>query len=138
MTIGERIKQLRKDNKLTQDEFATRLMISGKAISKLETGISNPSDQTVTLICREFHIRESWLRTGEGIMRDEQSKEDALWKDLTDIMTAGNDDFRKRLISLLVQMPLENWRVLEDMATELMMRPENAQSSPSEGDEIHA
>ena len=71
-------------------------------------------------------------------MRDEQSKEDALWEDLTDIMTAGNDDFRKRLISLLVQMPSENWRVLEDMARELMTRPENAQSSPAEGEEIHA
>ena len=68
MTIGERIKQIRKENKLTQVDFAAKLKIGGTSVSKLEKGENNPSDQTITLICREFGVSEDWLRTGEGEM----------------------------------------------------------------------
>ena len=138
MTIGERIKYVRKERGLTLESFGNRLGISAPSVSKLERGLSNPSDQTVMLICRAFHVRADWLLGGVGSMWEERSQEDALWEDLTSIMTAGNDDFRKRLISLLVQMPSENWRVLEDMAKELMTHPENVQPSQREGEDIHA
>ena len=32
----------------------------------MESGKSNPSDQTVRSICREFNVSEVWLRTGQG------------------------------------------------------------------------
>ena len=78
MTISERIKQIRKENKLTQVDFATKLKISGQSISKIEKGENNPSDQTITLICREFGIREEWLRDGKGDMREPEPAHDAL------------------------------------------------------------
>ena len=68
MTIGERIKQIRKENHLTQVDFAAKLKIGGTSVSKLEKGENNPSDQTITLICREFGVSEEWLRAGEGEM----------------------------------------------------------------------
>ncbi|MBQ7681848.1 MAG: helix-turn-helix transcriptional regulator [Oscillibacter sp.] len=58
MTIGKRIKQLRKESGKTQEEFAQKLLISGKAVSKLEKGINKPPNQTITLICREFGVSE--------------------------------------------------------------------------------
>ena len=66
MTIGERLRQLRKELKLTQVEFAARLKIKGQSVSKLEKGENSPSDQTIALICSEFGVNETWLRTGEG------------------------------------------------------------------------
>lgn len=68
MTIGERIKQVRKENKLTQTAFAERVRVSFGSVSKLERGETNPADRTIALICHEFNVSETWLRTGEGEM----------------------------------------------------------------------
>ena len=40
MTIGERIKELRKKNGMTQEKLAEYLSISYQAISKWECGVS--------------------------------------------------------------------------------------------------
>ena len=68
MAIGERIKQVRKDAELTLEKFAERIGIKGPSVSMIERGISNPSQQTISLICREFGVNEDWLRTGAGEM----------------------------------------------------------------------
>lgn len=68
-TIGDRIRQLRKGTlNLTLVEASSRLGISNQSLSAIETGKNNPSDQTIRSICREFGVREKWLRTGEGSM----------------------------------------------------------------------
>lgn len=66
--INTRIKQIRKDAKLTQEQFGERIGITGASCSTIESGKSNPSSQTIKSICREFGIREEWLRTGEDPM----------------------------------------------------------------------
>ena len=66
MTIHERIKRIRNENSLTMDVFGKRIGIGKTAISHIESGRANPSDQTIRSICREFGIEEAWLRTGEG------------------------------------------------------------------------
>ena len=64
--MNNRIKELRKAVNLTQDEFGKRLGISNTAISKIEKGENNVSEQNIISICREFNVNENWLRTGEG------------------------------------------------------------------------
>ena len=68
MTIGERIKQVRKGNGLTLDEFGNAIKIAGASVSRLERGVNNPADRTIELICSKFGVREEWLRRGEGEM----------------------------------------------------------------------
>lgn len=68
MNIKERLKKIRNNQHLTQQEFADRLGIKRNTVATYETGKSNPSDSAIVLICREFNIREEWLRTGEGEM----------------------------------------------------------------------
>ena len=68
MTLGERIKKVRKDLDLTQQAFADRLGMKRNSIAQVEMG-RNTSDQTIISICREFGISETWLRTGEGDMK---------------------------------------------------------------------
>lgn len=67
-TIGERIRQLRKAEGLTLKKFGERIGITASSCSTIESGKSNPSDQTIRSICREFRVREEWLRSGEGSM----------------------------------------------------------------------
>lgn len=61
-----RIRQVRTDAKLNQDDFAARIGLSKNFVSLVETGGREPSDRTIKDICREFSVNETWLRTGEG------------------------------------------------------------------------
>lgn len=96
MTLGERIKKMRKALDLTQQEFADRIGMKRNSIAQVETG-RNTSDQTITSICREFNVSETWLRTGEGEMFIQQSKDDELEQVLSDI-AASDDELIKRII----------------------------------------
>lgn len=66
--MKERMKKLRKTLGLTQQEFADRLGIGRGNIATYETRDGNPGNSVIALICREFNVNETWLRTGEGEM----------------------------------------------------------------------
>lgn len=68
MTIGDRIKRLRKYLDLTQKEFGERIGIKGNTVAQYELGRSRPVDSVISLMIREFKINEEWLKTGEGEM----------------------------------------------------------------------
>lgn len=78
MTINERIKELRKGKGLTQVEFGERIGLKKSAANKLEQDGATVIDQNIRLICDTFHVRERWLRTGEG--EKEAGSDDELWK----------------------------------------------------------
>jgi transcriptional regulator with XRE-family HTH domain len=66
--FGERIKQVRKQMKLSQAEFANNLGISRAHVSKLEIGQAVPSRQLLNLISQIYLIRVEWLVDGIGPM----------------------------------------------------------------------
>jgi transcriptional regulator with XRE-family HTH domain len=68
--VFERIKKIRKDNKLNQQEFARIIDLSQTHISKIENGKDNPSDKVLRTIAVEFGISFEWLKTGQGDMHD--------------------------------------------------------------------
>lgn len=76
MTENERVKQVRKSLGLTLEEFAEPLGVGKTAISKIENGLSNVTQQMELSICREYNINETWLRTGEGEMKAEQPEDE--------------------------------------------------------------
>lgn len=78
-SMKDRIKLIREQNKLSQEDFGNRIKIKRSAVSKIESGLNNPSDQTITLICLEFSINENWLRTGDGEMFSLQEDEEAAY-----------------------------------------------------------
>lgn len=66
--MNERIKRLRKELGLTLEKFGERLGVSKVAISLIENGKNALTDQMLKSICREFNVREEWLRNGEEPM----------------------------------------------------------------------
>lgn len=69
MNMGERVKLLRKENNLSQEEFGEKINIKAKAhISSLESGKRSVTDRIINDICREFNVNEDWLRNGTGEM----------------------------------------------------------------------
>ena len=63
-----RIKKIRKELDLTQQEFAERIGVKMNTVATYEMGRSTPSDSALSLICREFNVNEEWLRSGTGEM----------------------------------------------------------------------
>lgn len=56
MTIGERIKSLRKQNGMTQEKLAEYLCVSYQAVSKWECGLTNPDLSLIAPLTRLFNI----------------------------------------------------------------------------------
>ena len=56
MTIGERIKALRKKNDLTQEKLADYLCVSYQAVSKWECGVSNPDITLIAPLAKLFGV----------------------------------------------------------------------------------
>ena len=56
MTIGERIKALRKQHGMTQENLAERLCVSYQAVSKWECGSTNPDLSLIAPLTKLFHI----------------------------------------------------------------------------------
>ena len=75
MTLGERIKKLRKTLDLTQEEFAYHIGVKRNTIATYEINRSTPIDAVIFLICREFNVNEDWLFTGTGEMFAPKSSE---------------------------------------------------------------
>lgn len=76
MTLGERIKKLRKDLNLTQQKFADRIGTTQNVIANYESGRREPSAAAFNNICKTFGISEEWLRTGKGEMFIPSPEED--------------------------------------------------------------
>ena len=61
MTFGEKIKKLRIENKLTQQEFADKFYVTRQAVSRWEQGKSVPSIDVLELIAKEFNVSIDYL-----------------------------------------------------------------------------
>lgn len=83
MTLGERVRKIRRQMDLTQQDFGKRIGIKSNSVSLIESGGRNASDQVILAICREFDISEDWLRTGTGEMFEPEATNalDALVKE---------------------------------------------------------
>ena len=66
--MNKRLIMIRKDNDLTQTEFAEKINLTQSAITNYENGRRNIPDRTISDICRVFNVNETWLRTGDGPM----------------------------------------------------------------------
>lgn len=64
--MDQRLKELRLALSLSQEELGKRIGITRAAISNLEKGTRNMSEQTIKSICREFNVSIAWLKEGKG------------------------------------------------------------------------
>lgn len=115
--MNERIKEIRLKLGLTQEQFGARIGITKSSVSTMESGKSNPSDQTVLFICREYHINETWLRTGEGTPFQPASVEEELEELLRTRFLNRSPEFRQDLFRALRHFDPNGpeWQVIENI-----------------------
>lgn len=103
--MQDRIKQVRQSEGLTQAEFAEKIGLSRNYIAMIEIGQREPSDRTISDICRIFGVNEIWLRTGVGEPFTPLSRSEELAA-IFERMEVG-DDAKSRLIRAMARMPDE-------------------------------
>lgn len=119
MTENERVKILRKELNLTQDDFGSRIGVTKASISNIEKGQRNLTDHMFKSICREFNVNPDWLRTGEGDIFVTMSRYENIAAFMGELMQEEEDSFRVRLIGILAELPEEKWAVLAELADRL-------------------
>lgn len=113
--FGERVRLVRRASNLTQEAFAGRLGLKQNSVALIESGKRNASDQVVLAICREFGIREEWLRTGEGPMKAETARAREMADSVSRLFADESETFRAALIGALLRFDPDGpeWSVLE-------------------------
>lgn len=56
MEVRDTLKTLREKHHLTQEQLAARLMVTRQAVSRWETGETQPNTDTLKLLSREFDV----------------------------------------------------------------------------------
>ena len=83
MKFSEKLKKLRKDNNITQDELAEKIFVSRTAISKWETDMGYPSLESLRLLSKVFGTTLDELVSDEDIenrkILDEKQSRKYFW-----------------------------------------------------------
>lgn len=118
--MHERIKSLRRDLKMTQQEFADRLHIKRGAVANYEVGRNVPADSVIALICKEFGVSEMWLRTGEGKPYPERGRLEELSYMTRRFLSSEPTEFQRRFAMMMYSLTDEEWKLLEHKARALL------------------
>ena len=128
-TIGTRIKEIRKGAGLTLEKFGAKIGITAASLSTIENGKSNPSGQTVLMICREFNVNEDWLRDGTGDPFMKMSREETIAEYVGRITGEHITDIDESIIKFMAETPVEEW---ESLARNLRMFAETIKKPDTE------
>ena len=127
MSVGSRIKELRNSLDLTQQKFADRLGIQRGAIANYELERNVPIDAVISLICREFNVREAWLRDGTGEMLEVKPRAEELGELVRRLLADRPESFRSRLITSLLRFEPNSpeWQILENIYNSIAAEKES-------------
>ena len=110
MTQGERIREVRNTLGLTLEKFGDRLGVTKVAISNIEKGNRNLTEQMTKAICREFNVDYMWLTTGDGEMFIDNDDD---FIERIDRIMAGEDEARKNLFKFMLELSGEDIAALD-------------------------
>ena len=110
MTQGERVRSVRKELNLTLEKFGKKLGVSKGAISAIEIGTRNLTEQMTKSICREYNVNYDYLVNGEGEMFDDlpQTVLDEL------CMQYDCDDFDRVLIEEYLKLNTNDRQIIKN------------------------
>lgn len=109
MTVGGRIRQVRKSLNLTLEKFGQQIGLKKNSLSQLENNVNAVTEQNIKSICREFGVDYIWLTTGKG----EMFIEDDDFTEKIDRIMAGESETRKNLFKALINASDEDIAALD-------------------------
>ena len=133
MTENQRVRYLRKELlKLSGTEFGAKLGVQNSAISKIERGENNLTDQARMLICSTFGVREAWLREGAGEPFHEAGDREAeIEAFVFRALENRSPEIQRTFLHVLSRLSDDQWQTLADIAEEIA-REQEAQRETSD------
>lgn len=110
---------------LTQNEIGAVLGVTGAAYSRWEIGTREIPEIAVLSLCREFGVREEWLREGTGEMYATLSREEEMGRLVRRLLSGSPASFQSALVMTLLRFDPDGpeWQIVEkiynDLAAEL-------------------
>lgn len=125
--MKDRVKQVRKDAALTREAFAERIGMTMNSIYMIEAGRRGASPAVVREICRQFAVREEWLRTGEGEMHRDLSPALEAAERVRRLLVDAPSSTAGRVIAALVALDPAGpeWEAIGSLLRRLTAPPEN-------------
>lgn len=117
--MKNRIKKIRKQAGLNQTDFGMSVGVKQSSITGYETGVRQPVDAVIKLICNEYHINEHWLRTGEGEMYLPKTKEEEI-AELVKKLFEDPDPRKLKVVKWFVELDDDELKLLEGFAKALL------------------
>lgn len=117
--MNERIKQLRLELGMSQEEFGNRLGVGRGAITNIELNKVEPKPLFVSLICKTYGVRESWLRTGTGPMYTTMDEADELARIFEEI-GASDDELVKAAIRVYWRLDEKEETTIRQLVSDLV------------------
>ena len=116
--MNERVKELRAALGLTQEEFGKRIGLAKSGISRIESGATGTTEQTLRSMVREFGASYLWLTTGAGSMFE--NGEEAAFHVMIDRVMAGENEHVKNLFKGLSDWTTEDWQQVDRLLDKLL------------------
>lgn len=120
--MNERIQYIISSLGLKKVEFAKKLNLSQPYVSELCSGKTKPSDRTINDICDKFNVNEQWLRTGEGEMFRQLTRDEEIAAFLGSLIKEDDNEFRKRFINALAKLDEKDWKEIERIANKIIKK----------------
>lgn len=101
MEMNDRIKKIRKELDLTQQDFSAKIGSTQNIVANYETGRRNPSASVINNICKTFNVNEDWLRCGTGEMFVELSEDEEIAGLVYDLLDPKGNEFYLAVLDLV-------------------------------------
>ncbi len=75
MTFAEKLKLIRKEKSITQEEFAEKLSVSRQAVSKWESGNGYPETEKLLLISKLFDVSLDYLLLDDNMIEKKKAQQ---------------------------------------------------------------
>lgn len=110
MTQGERVKKIRQELNLSQDEFGKIFAIQRQMVSSIEKDKLKLNNEKLAFLCENYNINLNWLLCGKGDMfitaqpstQDEKDIAEVVKKTMIElILQYGGEDLMKKIFKQL-------------------------------------
>lgn len=119
-TINSRIKKVRENLGISQEKFAKELNLSKNFIWMIEKEQRVPSKRTIVDILTKFNVNETWLRTGQGSIYTNKTRNTELEDFFEDVLNDEPSSFRVRFATVLSRLSTEQWDLIADIVNKLV------------------
>lgn len=106
--MNNRVKELRKALGVSGEKFGQTIGLSNSAVCLIENGTRGLTDRVIADICRVHNVNEHWLRTGEGEMFVQMSREEKIIDEVSRLMVNSPESIKIKLINVLINVPDEH------------------------------